>query len=108
MEVKCTDPQISWYRLIFLSERIYFRNQRFIRLIHWFANITLPDIFMLSREEVYIDQSGNTKLVLKVDLYRAMYFPVHFIDEYIKTWGTSSKLYKDMYRLYHDNLILFS
>jgi hypothetical protein len=49
----------------------------------------------MSKDEVYIDQSGNAKLVFNVFNYQDIYRPENL----------SSKLYKDIYHLYNEDII---
>jgi hypothetical protein len=58
---------------------------------------TFSKILILSKDEVYIDQSGNvyiyqsgnTKLVFKVLIYQDIYRPEHLSSKYVKTFIVS-------------------
>jgi hypothetical protein len=59
---------VTLYLYIFKSTTI-----SFILKINWFAKNALTNVLILSKDEVYIDQSGNTNLVFKVLNYQDIY-----------------------------------
>jgi hypothetical protein len=50
---------------------------RFILKINWVAKNAFSKVLILSKDEVYINQSGNTKLVFKVIFDQDIYRPEH-------------------------------
>jgi hypothetical protein len=50
---------------------------RFILKINWVAKNAFSTVLILSKDEVYINQSGNTKLVFKVIFDQDIYRPEH-------------------------------
>jgi hypothetical protein len=68
------------------------RHSRCILKINWFAKNALTNALILSKDEVYIDQSGNV-----------------YIDQsgnvYIDQSGNTKLVFKDIYLLYNEDII---
>jgi hypothetical protein len=65
---------------------------RFILKINWFAKNALTNVLILSKDDVYIDRSGNVYIDRSGNVY---------IDQS----GNTKLVFKDIHRLYYEDII---